>query len=305
MKLTTIGSLCLILALACTAWADTTAPGTFKAPTVKLGAVTTSIYWSAGTVYNGGHSVAITAGSAALGASKTDCTYPSYTSCDILYANSVGTVAVTVTIGTAAAAGNTILAFIETTAGSVPSNIVLPLQSGALWTNAASVGGGAAVTVLNPSAAGTVDLGSATLPYEYLYFSGTSGTPATNNFRVTGASTSGTRVATFPDASITVSGATGQSCGTANACSATNISSTLKIVSGITAALDGASPAVAAVTGISPAFTSTTSYACTGTLEGNTALTQVLAVTQVSGSAVTFTATNGANQKVHYICVGN
>ena len=101
-----------------------------------------------------------------------------------------------------------------------------------------------------------------------------------------------------------IRGTTAQSCGVANACAATAISNSLKVVSGITAALDGQSPAVAAVTGISPAFTSATSYACTANIEGSTALTTVLAVNQVSGSAVTFTGTNAANQKVHYICVG-
>jgi hypothetical protein len=84
-------------------------------------------------VYNGGHSVAVTAGSAALGASKVDCTAPAYASCDILYASSTGTVAVTTDIFTAQAVGNTILAIIETSAGSVPTNIVLPLQSGSIW----------------------------------------------------------------------------------------------------------------------------------------------------------------------------
>lgn len=55
-----------------------------------------------------------------------------------------------------------------------------------------------------PNAAGTINLGSATLPFETIFFSGTSGTPASNNFQLTGASTSGTRVVTFPDSNTNV-----------------------------------------------------------------------------------------------------
>lgn len=58
--------------------------------------------------------------------------------------------------------------------------------------------------VLLPNAAGTRDFGSATLPYATIYFAGTSGTPGTNNFQFTGASTSGTRVVTFPDAATKI-----------------------------------------------------------------------------------------------------
>lgn len=57
---------------------------------------------------------------------------------------------------------------------------------------------------LLPNAAAGFDFGSATLPWKDIFFAGSSGTPATNNFRITGASTSGTRVITFPDAAITV-----------------------------------------------------------------------------------------------------
>ena len=58
---------------------------------------------------------------------------------------------------------------------------------------------------LIPGAAGTLHLGSATLPFGELFFAGTSGTPGTNNFKLTGASTSGTRVITAADgASVTV-----------------------------------------------------------------------------------------------------
>ena len=55
-------------------------------------------------------------------------------------------------------------------------------------------------TSLLPGAAGTVHLGSATLPFGEIFFAGTSGTPGTNNFKFTGASTSGLRTITLPDA---------------------------------------------------------------------------------------------------------
>src|SRR5439155_1209933 len=58
-------------------------------------------------------------------------------------------------------------------------------------------------TTLLPGVAGAVDLGSSTLPFGQLGLSGTSGTPGTNNFLLTGASTSGTRTLTLPDASGT------------------------------------------------------------------------------------------------------
>src|SRR3989344_8458036 len=54
---------------------------------------------------------------------------------------------------------------------------------------------------LIPGLPGTLDIGSATLPWANIYFAGTSSNPASNNFEFTGISTSGTRVITFPDAS--------------------------------------------------------------------------------------------------------
>lgn len=59
-------------------------------------------------------------------------------------------------------------------------------------------------TVIAVSTPGSVDLGYATGPWKDIYLGGTSGTPGTNNFKLTGASTSGTRVVTFQDASGTV-----------------------------------------------------------------------------------------------------
>ena len=58
-------------------------------------------------------------------------------------------------------------------------------------------------TSLLPGAT-SIDLGSGTAPFRELYFAGTSATPGTNNFKITGASTGGTRTVTFPDSSGTV-----------------------------------------------------------------------------------------------------
>ncbi len=65
-----------------------------------------------------------------------------------------------------------------------------------------TIGGG-----LFPIVTGVGNIGSATLPFADLYLGGTSGTPGTNNFKITGASTSGTRTITLPDASVTVNAA--------------------------------------------------------------------------------------------------
>ena len=61
-------------------------------------------------------------------------------------------------------------------------------------------------TALLPDAAAADDFGSATLPFKDIFLAGSSGTPGTNNFRLTGASTSGTRVVTLFNATDTVVG---------------------------------------------------------------------------------------------------
>lgn len=191
--LKTLLPIALLLSMA--ALAQTTNPGTFRPPTVRTGTTATSIYWTAGTINNGGHAVAIAAGSAALGASQTDCTYPNFGTCDILYANSGGTVAVTTTIGTANASGNTILAYIETGSTSHPTSIVLPAQSGSGWTNTSRSGNTAAsgqycgsTGTCSHSAIGTVKVvqGSGTL---------VTGTPSV--FAVTGMSPAFTGATTY------------------------------------------------------------------------------------------------------------
>lgn len=58
---------------------------------------------------------------------------------------------------------------------------------------------------LTPAAAATVDVGTSSLPFKDVYLAGSSATPATKNFKITGASTSGTRTVTLADGnSVTV-----------------------------------------------------------------------------------------------------
>jgi len=54
-------------------------------------------------------------------------------------------------------------------------------------------------TALIPGTAGALDIGSTTKPWRDIWFAGTSATPGTNQFKITGASTSGVRTLTFPD----------------------------------------------------------------------------------------------------------
>jgi len=68
-------------------------------------------------------------------------------------------------------------------------------------------------TTLLPGSAGTVNLGSGTLPFGDVFLAGTSGTPGTNNFKITGASTSGLQTITLPDASGTVCLQSAAACG--------------------------------------------------------------------------------------------
>lgn len=99
-----------------------------------------------------------------------------------------------------------------TTVGDPGSDTALVSEQG-IREALASVGGAAANlalsnlssvainTALLPDVAAADDFGSTTLPFKDLFFAGSSGTPASNNFKITGASTSGLRTLTFPDAS--------------------------------------------------------------------------------------------------------
>ena len=68
-------------------------------------------------------------------------------------------------------------------------------------------------TTLLPGAAGAINLGSTAFPFGDLFLSGTSSAPGTNNFRLTGISTGGTRTITLPDAPGTVCLQSSASCG--------------------------------------------------------------------------------------------
>ncbi len=59
-------------------------------------------------------------------------------------------------------------------------------------------------TALVPATAGGIDFGSTTKPWGDLWLAGTSLTPGTNQFKITGASTSGVRTITLPDRSLTL-----------------------------------------------------------------------------------------------------
>lgn len=119
----------LISLLSLGAWAQQN----YIAPTVYSTNATTGIGWTAGTVNNGGHPVSVAAGTSTVTLSEASCAPPSYTGCNFVYANSSGTVAVTTSVATAAASGNTLLAYIETGATTI-TQIVYPWQSGTIWT---------------------------------------------------------------------------------------------------------------------------------------------------------------------------
>jgi hypothetical protein len=68
-------------------------------------------------------------------------------------------------------------------------------------------------TTLLPGTAGAINLGSGTLPFGDVFLAGSSSTPASNNFRITGASTGGARTITLPDASGTVCLQSAAACG--------------------------------------------------------------------------------------------
>lgn len=111
---------------------------------------TTSVKWTAGTLNNGGHAVTVTAGTAAVTTSKTDCTAPAYASCNFVYANSSGTVAVTATLATAMAAGNSLMAYVETS--SVITKIGFPNQASTAYQVRVVQNCGTTATCANTSA---------------------------------------------------------------------------------------------------------------------------------------------------------
>jgi hypothetical protein len=89
--------------------------------------------------------------------------------------------------------------------------------NGTAWTCAAPTGASGASpsldnlatvainTALIPGTAGGLTLGTAAKAWSDIYFAGTSGTPGTNHFKITGASTAGLRTVTLPDDSLDLS----------------------------------------------------------------------------------------------------
>lgn len=116
----------------------------------------------------------------------------------------------------------------------------------------------------------------------------------------------GTVTISLPAAAGTVPLATFTNCMTGGAtCSPTTVSSSARVIHGVSGALNGASPSVAAVT-LSPAFTSSTSYVCTVTPHGATAAIAAggVAIVYTSSSVITLTAANSATHALSYVCVG-
>ncbi len=123
----------------------------------------------------------------------------------------------TTTVGFTAPTANVNLNFPALAAGTyafcTTSGNCLGGGAGGANTALSNLTGVAINTTLLPGVAGAVNLGSATFPFGDIFIAGTSGTPGTNNFRITGASTSGTRTITLPDATGTVCLTTGNCAG--------------------------------------------------------------------------------------------
>jgi hypothetical protein len=162
-------------------------------------------------------------------------------------------------------------------------------------------------TSLLATTAGATTLGSATKPFSVLDFAGTSGTPGTNNFSITGASTSGTRTITFPDASISVPGTRAYNGGTTSTYTPTNISPTTIIHSGSAALVSTGSTSPVTIATFSPAFTSATSYVCTASPVGTSAAIAAggVAITQSSATQIILYGPASVSTVVNYVCLGN
>lgn len=164
-----------------------------------------------------------------------------------------------------------------------------------------SVGTNQAVTI-TPSGSGTTKMTGGTDPTKIVSVD-PSGMTTAKTATLAFANTLD-RTYTFPDAAITVSGATATDCGVAaGACSATTVSSTVKFVFG-TATSTSASPSTVAITGM-PAFTSTATYKCNAS-NATTATNDftVLTAGYVSTTAVTFTGPNTLTDVIRWYCIG-
>lgn len=121
------------------------------------------------------------------------------------------------------------------------------------------------------------------------------------SYSLNGAAGAGAFALTLPGVNGQLSPLVTQFCGTTTTCSATNTSSTIKVVTG-SATLNGATPGLATITGFSPAFTSSSSYVCT--VSTQTTVANGKKVTNVSASSITITGAAGDSDVVNYICAG-
>ncbi len=143
---------------------------------------------------------------------------------------------------------------------------------------------------ISPVTAAANDIGTSALPYKDIYFAGTSGTPGTNNFKFTGASTGGLRTITLPDASVTVNAAANIS-GTTLASNV--VASSLTSVGTLTSLAVGASGADSAgpISGLSRTVSYTTdqnplaAQDLRGTVVDNTGAGATVAITLPAGAA--------------------
>jgi hypothetical protein len=143
-------------------------------------------------------------------------------------------------------------------------------------------------TSLLPGAAGTIDLGSGPKAFGQLYLAGTSATPATNNFLLTGVSTGGTRTITLPDNSGTLAVAATGNIALNTATGTISFTGLLPLASGGTnsataagartnlgAAAAGANADITSIAGLTTALTvaqggtGTASLAANGIIMGN------------------------------------
>jgi hypothetical protein len=106
----------------------------------------------------------------------------------------------------------------------------------------------------------------------------------------------------LPAVNATLSPLIAKDCGTTTTCSATDISSTVRIFKGSVALVSG-TPSTATVTGFSPAFSSSSSFVCTAT--NATTQANPVKVTNASASSITITGPNTSTDTVNYTCVGN
>jgi hypothetical protein len=113
------------------------------------------------------------------------------------------------------------------------------------------------------------------------------------------------RTWTLPNATGTVSIAIDAPCASASSSCTETVTAGVKVIAGISGALNGASPSVAAVT-FSTGFTSSSSYSCVATPNGNSAAIAAggVAITYTSATVVTFTSANALSNAISFVCRG-